>query len=441
MTEIFNASWFAEKMGDRSARGIALETRALIRSGLLPIGVRLPAIRDLAYELGVSPTTISEAWSELRRQKIITGRGRNGSWVTGERFSVKPERTASFGRYRPDALDLSLAVPDSAFLPPLQEAMVYGAGIGELNSYQRSIIIPELRREVEKRWPYDAEAFLATNGGYNAVYTALRGLVPTGSLVAVENPTAGRILDILDDLDATILPVECDHAGPKPGALKEALSRKPAAFLFQPRMHSVTGHTVSEARFDELAQVLGGSDTLIIEDDGIADISRFAPMSLGRRFPDRTIHILSYSKTFGPDLRLAVLSSSKDIVDRLQSFRSFSAGWTSRILQGAVAFLLQKQETWDMVTKAREAYAGRSRALLEQLSSRGLNLETREGLCLWIPVASESFAMVTLAAQNIAVVPGEKFSLLPSSHIRVATSNLKSGYNAVAEAIALAQSP
>ncbi len=64
---------------------------------------------------------------------------------------------------------------------------------------------------------------------------------------------------------------------------------------------------------------------MIIEDDGIADISSATPTSLGGRFPDRTVRILSYSKTLGPDLRLAVLSSSLSIVEQIQSYRAFSA--------------------------------------------------------------------------------------------------------------------
>ncbi|MGO7032452.1 GntR family transcriptional regulator, partial [Rhizobium ruizarguesonis] len=183
MGDTVDASWFAEKIADRSIRGIALETSALIRAGVLPIGTRLPAIRDIAYELHVSPATISEAWSDLRRQKIISGRGRNGTWVSGDRFVAKPERLASSGNYRAGVLDLTLAGPDAALLPRLAEAMAYGASVDDLNSYERSRIVPELKDAVSERWPYEAEAFLATNGGYNAVYTILHALVSPGSSV------------------------------------------------------------------------------------------------------------------------------------------------------------------------------------------------------------------------------------------------------------------
>ena len=151
MTESRNAHWFAERLTDRTIRGIALETRALIRAGALPVGTKLPPIRDLAFALGVSPATISEAWSELRRHKIISGRGRNGTWVSGDRFVAKPHRLGSSGIYGDGILNLTAAVPDMRLLPPLAEAMAYGASAENLNSYERNRILPELEEEVRKK--------------------------------------------------------------------------------------------------------------------------------------------------------------------------------------------------------------------------------------------------------------------------------------------------
>lgn len=438
MSDICEARWLAERITNKTIRGIALETSALVRAGVLPVGTRLPAMRDLAYELGVSPATISEAWSELRQQKIISGRGRNGTWVCAERFVAKPERLASAGHYGANVLDLSMAVPDQALLPPLAKAMAYATSVGDLNSYARSRIVPELRDAIAGDWPYEPEAFLAINGGYNGVYTTLRALVRPGSVVVVEHPTAMRLLDILEDLGVKIVPVLSDSEGPLPASLSQALAERPAAFLFQPRLHSVTGQTVTLQRIEALAGVLAESDTLIIEDDGLADISAERPVSLGKRFPDRTVRIVSFSKTLGPDLRLAVLSGSASIVEQIQSYRAFSAGWTSRVLQAAVAWLIRDEETSQIVAAARATYQERRDTLARELRDRGVQTMPGSGLCLWVPVQSEPFAMVTLAARNIAVVPGNKFSILPSAHIRVATSKLTSGHAQVAEAIALA---
>lgn len=441
MSEAHSAQWFAEKISDRTIRGIALETSALIRAGVLPVGTKLPAVRDLAFRLHVSPATISEAWSELRRQKIITGRGRNGTWVSGDRFVARPERLASSGNYGENVLDLTRAGPDVRLLPPLAEAMAYGASAHELNSYERSRILPELEAAARATWPYDPEAFLATNGGYNAIYTLFHALVTSGNTVAIENPTAMRLLDILEDRGVRIIPVECDNDGPIVSSLQQAMLHKPSAFLFQPRLHSVTGQTVSKERIEALGDVLAGTDTLIIEDDGVADVSDAPRQSLGIRFPDRVIHILSYSKTLGPDLRLAVLSSSKAIVEEIQSYRSFSAGWTSRVLQSAGAWLLRDPATHEIVARAGDIYAERRDSLSRALRERGIAVEDGKGLCNWIPVTSAQFAMVTLAARGIAVHPGTKFSITPSNYIRVATGALTDRCEEVADGIALASGP
>nr|WP_318762757.1 aminotransferase class I/II-fold pyridoxal phosphate-dependent enzyme [Aminobacter niigataensis] len=438
MAEPGSVGWFAEHLNDRTKRGIAVETSALIRAGSLTMGTKLPPVRDLAFALGVSPATISDAWSELRKQKIITGRGRNGSWVSGDHIAARPFRLAQSGDYGEHVLDLSKAGPDPALLPPLVEALRHGASAANLNSYERIRILPELRDAVQGSWPYRPEAFLATSGGYNAVYTVLHAFFVPGSHIAIEDPTALRLLDILEDLGARILPVKSDRDGPLPASLAAAMAHKPAAFLFQPRLHSVTCQTVSQQRIGELANVLEGSDTLIIEDDGIAAIATSPATSLGGVLPDQVIHIRSFSKTLGPDLRLAILSSSTKLVDQIQSFRSFGAGWTSRILQSAAAWLLNDADTLGSIDKARKVYRQRRTELSEALAKRGIPLPDGEGFCLWVPVQSEQFALITLAARGIAVQPGSKFLINPTHHIRVSTSTLENRYDEVADAITVA---
>ena len=65
----------AGAVDDRSARGIAAAVSRLVTAGTLPAGARLPTVRDVARELGVSPTTVSEAWRSLARAGAIQTRG------------------------------------------------------------------------------------------------------------------------------------------------------------------------------------------------------------------------------------------------------------------------------------------------------------------------------------------------------------------------------
>ena len=64
-----------------SPRGIAAGIARLITSGDLAPGDRLPTVRALAADLGVSPATVSHAWQTLAANGLILSRGRSGSVV------------------------------------------------------------------------------------------------------------------------------------------------------------------------------------------------------------------------------------------------------------------------------------------------------------------------------------------------------------------------
>jgi DNA-binding transcriptional MocR family regulator len=249
-----------------------------------------------------------------------------------------------------------------------------------------------------------------------------------------------RILDIVDAAGLVAVPVACDRDGPLPEALATALTAKPAVFLFQPRTHSVTGRTVAPDRLATLAAVLAGHDTVVVEDDGIGALSAVPPQSLGRLFPDRVVHIRSYAKSHGPDLRLAVISAAAGTVERIQGLRAFGAGWTSRLLQETLACLLDDPDAAAAVARARAVYTERRAAFLDQLAATGTAPPESDGLCVWLPVRDESYALVTFAAHNIAVSPGSRFAGQPMPpHVRIATSLLVDRAADAAKVAALAR--
>ncbi|WP_413734752.1 aminotransferase class I/II-fold pyridoxal phosphate-dependent enzyme [Sodalis sp. RH21] len=440
MDHILSSDWLAVRIHDRTIKGIALGTATLISSGAIPVGCRLPAVRDLASALDVSPATVSAAWGQLRRQKVIAGTGRNGVWVCANIVTPRPARFEAIGNFGGNIIaDLTLAAPDVAYLPNLQQALTQGALAANVNSYRREPISQRLQGVVQPRWPYAAEAFLAADGGFDAMYQTLQTLIMPGAPVAIEDPTATRLLDMLDNLGAEIIAVPCDEAGPGLAGLEAALRRQPVAFIYQPRTHSTTGHTVTRQRADAMTARLAAAATLVIEDDGIGELSRHPVYSLGRALPDRTVHIRSFSKAYGPDLRLAVISGSHDIIRRIQSVRNFGASWTSRILQEAVAWMIEDGATQEVITAAKDCYAARRRALVQALAQRGMILPDRDGLSIWLPVMSEQYALVTLAAHGIAVTPGKRHSLGDSRFIRVSTSLLTADrVGLVADALMLA---
>ncbi len=54
-----------------------------IRSGGLLPGDRLPTVRALADQVGLSPNTVAKAYRALEREGLVVGRGRLGTFVVG----------------------------------------------------------------------------------------------------------------------------------------------------------------------------------------------------------------------------------------------------------------------------------------------------------------------------------------------------------------------
>jgi len=421
-----SAGWLAGRIGERTARGIAAEVTDLIRGGSLAAGTRLPTVRRLAIELGVSPATVSEAWSTLRRSRAIATQGRNGSVVIGPPEIAHPERYERLGDFgQLPTLDLTIATPDPALLPPLGAALAAGARTERLNDYSRERITPALLEAVSRDWPFPAQSHLAVGGGFEGMQLACQALASPGDRIAIEHPTAARLLDILEASGVTLIPVSCDDQGPEPESLAAALRAKPVAFIYQPRGQTPCGHWVTVERSARLAELLGASGAIVLEDDGLGPVSVAPPTSIGTHLPERTVLVRSYSKSHGPDLRIAVLGGADEIVDRVRVLRSFGTGWTSRILQDALAHLLGDPDVRTLVEQARGRYAQRRGRMADALRARGVHTAGSDGLALWVPVADEAEALVTLAAHGIAAAPGSRYCVAPlEPHLRVATSRL-----------------
>ncbi|WP_322106544.1 PLP-dependent aminotransferase family protein [Paraburkholderia sp. J41] len=423
-------------VGARTMRGIALEVAQLIRDGKLPVGTQLPPVRDLAEAFGVSPATVSGAWKHLRAVRMVSGNGRTGTWVRGDQSSLRPARYEDFANYGENIqADLRFASPDPDLLPDLRRALASAHRAQNLHSYIREHISHELKAVVSADWPYTNCAFTAVNGGYDGLHAALQMIVVPGATVAIEDPTVLRVFDILEKLGARAVGVDCDEDGPLPESLAAAMEQRPVAFVYQPGSHSLTGRRVTPARMNQLRKVLAGNGTMIVEMDGLAGLASHRPLSLGSAFPERTVHIRTFSKSLGTDFRLAVISSSEKFADQVQAYRNFREGWTSRILQCAAATLLTDPEALQQIEAARITYGKRRGILASALADRGVAVSGQDTLCIWLPVADQQYALVTLAARGIAVQPGSRFQVTPRPHIRVATSFRMDQADAIADAL------
>jgi GntR family transcriptional regulator len=60
---------------------IRAQVATMAASGVLPVGTRLPPIRQLAKDLGLAGGTVARAYRELEAAGVIITRGRHGSFV------------------------------------------------------------------------------------------------------------------------------------------------------------------------------------------------------------------------------------------------------------------------------------------------------------------------------------------------------------------------
>lgn len=413
---------------DRSARGIAGTVSRLVMAGTLPAGTRLPTVRELATQLGISPTTVSQAWRTLARAGVISPRGRAGTFVlAGPAAAADPRRYRRITR-SPGRLphDYSTGTPDAALLPDLAPVLARVAQGGNLTaSYLDDPVLPTLEKALRGRWPFPPAALTVVDGAMDGLDRVTRELVGFGSRVLVENPCFPPLLDLLDVVGAEVVALPLDDEGVRPDALRGALQAangaKPVALYLQPRAQNPTGVSMTARRAEQLAALLAGHAVTVVEDDHSGDVATAPPVSLGAWLPDTTVHIRSFSKSHGPDLRLAAVGGVESVVTSLATRRMLGPGWSSRLLQAVLAELLDDDETERVLADARAIYTRRRATMTAALTARGIRAAAPDGINLWMEVADEQVALVSLAARGIGAAPGAPFEAAPlgTHHLRV----------------------
>jgi GntR family transcriptional regulator / MocR family aminotransferase len=194
--------------------------------------------------------------------------------------------------------------------------------------------------------------------------------------------------------------------------------------LFTPRAHNPTGASWSTERVAALADVLAAHrDVIAIEDDQFAGVCYGRPGTLlsDARLESRTIYVRSFSKSIGPDLRIAVAVARPQLRELLAEAKSFADGWTSRLLQRTLAGVLADDEVYSDLDRAREAYRDRRQSAANVVNSvlaphGGGTWCGPDGLNLWVhlpPGVDARDAVERAAAEGARVAEGEPFYLRP----------------------------
>jgi DNA-binding transcriptional MocR family regulator len=426
------------RLDEPTSRALATAVSRAVAEGEVPPGTKLPPIRTVATELALSPTTVSAAWALLARSGIVATDGRRGTTVLDTRGAHGGRYRRALDRPATLAQDLSTGIPDEALLPTLRGVSVDRAGTP--SSYLEDPVVPELAALLRADWPYPAEELTVVDGAMDALDLVTRSLLRFGDRVVVEHPCFPPLLDLLEALSVDVVGVPVDDEGLDPGRLNEALRAPVAAVVVQPRAQNPTGVTMSRRRAEELARLLSTGGSLLIEDDSVHGLSATSALSLGEWLPAQTLHIRSFSKSHGPDLRLAALSGPAELLRVVSARRHLGQGWSSRLLQRILVGLLTDETAVAQVAAAGSEYLRRRRLLVEALGRRDVTVAGAEGMNIWVPVQDEAAAIVRLASEGIGVSAGSPYAVLRETqhYIRVTSGLVATGHEELADRVAAA---
>ena len=393
---------------DTSAQGIARAISGLITAGTIRPGDQLPTIRTVAARLRVSSSTVSAAWRLMQNHGVISTDRRRGTLVRSARGSIE-------GRYWqvpvPQGtldIDLSTGTPDQTLLPDIGAVLHRIHADVAVGSYLDSPVLPELDAELRRRWPFEPEHITVVDGAQDALDRLIRCIVQIGDKVIVEQPTFPPLLDMLELAGADVIGVELDDEGLAIDALQRAVAFKPSAIILQPRAHNPTGISMSPQRAHKIATTLG-PDTWVVEDDHSGDAAGVELACISALRPQRSVLIHSYSKSHGPDLRIAAIGGAAAPLRTLERRRSLGPSWTSRLTQKILLEMLTDPEITAQVRFAAKTYQQRRQDFVSALARHGIELRVGAGLNIAVPVHDEQLAVVYLAAHGIGAAPGRPF--------------------------------
>jgi DNA-binding transcriptional MocR family regulator len=404
---------------------LAGAVRGLLSDGRLSLGVRLPAERELAEALGISRTTVSAAYRELRESGHLTSRRGAGSWTT----LPDGHKVGSTGVWTPrddhDLIDLASAAMPAP--PQLVEAA--RAGAEDLPRYMAGTGyhpsgLPELREAVAQGYadrglPTSPDQILIASGTQHALDLVLRLLVPAAAPVLVESPTYPNALASLSAKRARL----ATH-GLGLGTWDEELllgtvrQVRPRLAYLIPEFHNPTGHLMPAALRERLAAAAHATGTDLVVDESFVDLPLARtpvppPVAVFDRH-SRVVSIGGMSKPYWGGLRIGWVRAAAPLVQRLAAVR-VGVDMASPVLEQLVAVHLLRRSA-EIVGLRRAQLTAQRDALVEALRSELPEWRftvPSGGMSLWVELDGPLSSALARAAEerDVLLAPGPRFGL------------------------------
>jgi len=309
-----------------------------VSKGIYKAGEKLPSLRNLHTLTGLSISTVYQAYIELESRGVIEAKEKSGFFVKPllsnilplpgfKRHKTKPQKPAIntivesiYQAIGDDALlPLGAAVPAVELLPMKQISTSTRAATrkylkDDCISYATLKGIPELQRLLSNRsigyiGNINQDDIIITNGCLEAIILCLKAVTNPGDTVAVESPTFGWYLQLIEDLNMMAIEVPTDPViGIDLKSFKKVTQRhKIKACILNPNFQNPLGFKMPEEKKKEMVRFCNQKKIPIIEDDIYGDLffSKSRPKTL--KYYDRkglVLYCTSFSKTLAPDLRV-----------------------------------------------------------------------------------------------------------------------------------------
>lgn len=401
-------------------RDLAERIRLLVVDGRVPDGCRLPSERELANALGVSRTTTTRVYSELRETGLLRSRQGSGS-VVSLPFAAS---SASSMIVTPDGAD-TIALTYAAQAAPAGIGRAFETAVTKLPGLLSTTGylpdgLPVLRELLAQRYtdrglPTDPSQIIITSGALGGISLLAKTLLSPGQRVVVEGVSYPHAHEAFMSAGGRLSPLALGDSPWDVDALASTLrgSMHRAAYLI-PDFHNPTGEVMGDEERSIWARELRRHDITPVIDESLREVN-LDGVELPRPYAahdPRAVIIDSASKSFWGGLRVGWIRAPRHLIMPLIQTRMSQDLGTAAFEQLVLAELLT--EGGQTAAAARSTLrAGRDHLLAEladQLPEVGAPCPSG-GLSLWLTLPDRMSSQLTTAAarHGLLLTPGPRF--------------------------------
>ena len=332
---------------------------------------------------------------------------------------------------------ISLGVGEPDFVTPwaIREAGIYSLEKGQTYYTANSGLI-ELREEIcrymKRKYDvaYDAKTqVLVTVGGSEAIDAMIRSVISPGDEVLIPEPSfvCYKPLTIMaGGVPVEIETKEEDEFRLTAQQLREKITDK-TKLLILPFPNNPTGAVMSKDDLEAIAEVLRGTDILVLSDEIYAELrygeEKHIPFSKIDGMYERTVVVNGFSKAFAmTGWRLGYALGPEKIIKLMTKVHQYGIMSSPTTSQYAAIEALKSCD--DEVENMCREYNYRRRVIVDGFRDMGLSCFEPYGAFYVFPcikktgMTSEEFCTKLLEEEKVAVVPGTAFGTSGEGFIR-----------------------